>query len=342
MHVVSRKRARRSNVTITPSEEGGEDAPASRAVRNPALQLPTELIYAIVAIAIGEYIGDMMLLPCKILRWDPILILLHVSRTFRGCTIKLLRHLWGDTFIRESTSIIRNYNPTLSIFRQLTRKARNSPRSFTSRDEQPKLLSMRVVRHPISPLARIWSALIRNTAAANAVLANAEEDWTCVDFENVYAARDLQVITNSYFEIPAGVRPLLLVRVMYYAMTQAAIWTKLKALRATLSSVFRLLMLLVDAEEQIEIRAELPKITEDSVAQVSRDKHTSLADIFSLTVEDIPPMLTKHTNAVGLHVVLFLLVTVEAKDSRYAELCQMMRSYIASYLTDDERARFLR
>jgi hypothetical protein len=53
-------------------------------------------------------------------------------------------------------------------------------------------------------------------------------------------------------------------------------------------------------------------------------------------------MLTKHTNAVGLHVVLFLLVTVEAKDSRYAELCQMMRSYIASYLTDDERARFLR
>jgi len=176
-------------------------------------------------------------------------------------------------------SIIGNYKPTLSIFRQLTREARHEPRSFTSRDEQPKQLSARVVRHPISPLARIWSALIRNTAAANAVLAGAERDWTRVDFENVYAARDLQVITNSYFEIPAGVRPLLLVRVMYYAMTQAAIWTKreqvtpgpasylivfpifrllVKALRATLSSVFRLLTLLVNAEEQIEVRIYPP------------------------------------------------------------------------------------
>ena len=91
----------------------------------------------------------------------------------------------------------------------------------------------------------------------------------------------------------------------------------------------------------IQIRTELPKITEDSVAQVSRDKHESLADIFSLTVEDIPPMLTKHTIAVGLHMVLFLLDFVEAKDGNYVELCQMMRSYIASYLTDDERAQFL-
>jgi hypothetical protein len=124
-------------------------------------------------------------------------------------------------------SIIGNYKPTLSIFRQLTRGARNDPRSFASRDEQPKQLSARVVRHPISPLARIWSTLVHNTAAANTVLADAaERDWTCVDFEDVYAPRDLQVITNSYFEIPAGVRPLLLVRVMYYAMTQAAIWTK--------------------------------------------------------------------------------------------------------------------
>jgi hypothetical protein len=90
-----------------------------------------------------------------------------------------------------------------------------------------------------------------------------------------------------------------------------------------------------------QIRAELPKITEDSVAQVSRDKHESLADIFSLTVEDIPPMVSKHTAAVGLNMVLLLLDFVETKDGKYAELCQMMRSYIASYLTDDERTQFL-
>jgi hypothetical protein len=100
------------------------------------------------------------------------------------------------------------------------------PHSFTSRDDQPKLLSARVVRHPISPLARIWSAHIRNTASANAVLFDAEKDWRRVDFEVVYAAKDLQVIMNSYAEIPAGIRPLLLGRIMHCAMTQAAIWTK--------------------------------------------------------------------------------------------------------------------
>ena len=137
----------------------------------------------------------------------------------------------------------------------------------------------------------------------------------------------------------------------------------MKALSATVSSVFRLLTLLVEAGGQIEvrvllrvdwlhlsrsihkhcqIRSELPRITEDSVAQVSRDKHASLAGIFSLTVEDIPPMLSKHAAAVGLDMVLFLLELVESEGTMYAELCQMMRSYIASYLTDTERARYLR
>lgn len=91
-----------------------------------------------------------------------------------------------------------------------------------------------------------------------------------------------------------------------------------------------------------QIRSELPRISEDSVAQVSRDKHASLAGIFSLTVDDIPPMLAKHATAVGLDMVLFLLELVETEGATYGELCKMMRSYIASYLTDAERARYLR
>jgi hypothetical protein len=67
------------------------------------LLLPTELIYTILAISIGDYMGDMMLLPSKILKWDAIMTFLHVSRSFRGCIIKLLYHLWGETFIRERT-----------------------------------------------------------------------------------------------------------------------------------------------------------------------------------------------------------------------------------------------
>ena len=88
------------------------------------------------------------------------------------------------------------------------------------------------MRHPISPLARIWSALIRNTAAANAVLLDAENDnhRIQVDFEDVYVADDLQTITDSYTEIPEGIRSQLLGQVMHRVMTEAAIWTKRECL----------------------------------------------------------------------------------------------------------------
>jgi hypothetical protein len=101
MRIKLGKRPRRSNATATAVSVAPTSG--SRAVWNPALRLPTELIYSIAAITIGDYIGDMMLLPDEDLHWDAIMTLLHVSRTFRGCTIELLYHLWGDTFIRERT-----------------------------------------------------------------------------------------------------------------------------------------------------------------------------------------------------------------------------------------------
>ena len=123
-------------------------------------------------------------------------------------------------------SVIGNYKPTHFIFRELSRQARTAPHSFTCQNVPPKLLSARVVRHPISPLARIWSALIRNTAAANVVLLDAEKDWRHVDFEDVYPEKDVQIIMESYAEIPAGIRPLLQGRIIHSVMTQAAIWKK--------------------------------------------------------------------------------------------------------------------
>ncbi|KAI0259932.1 hypothetical protein BC834DRAFT_590042 [Gloeopeniophorella convolvens] len=313
-------------------------------VPKPALRLPIELIYTILAMSMGDYLSEIMLeCPPVADDWDATLTFLHVSRSFRSCTIKLLYHLWGDTFIHERTSALSNYKPTYATFRRLTRLARTKPLSFSAgaAHEKPRELSARAVRHPISPLARIWAALVRNTAAANAVLADADNDRVHVDFEDVYVAEDLQVVAESYAEVPAGVRALLLGRVMHCTMTQAAIWTKLKALSATVTSVFRFLTLLLEAGGQLELRAELPEITEDAVAQVSRDKHASLADVFSLAVEDIPPMLAKHAVAVGLDMVLFLLELVESEGNAYVELCQMMRSYIASYLTESEREHYL-
>jgi hypothetical protein len=98
---MSRKRVRRSNTAS--SIAASEDAPGLERKEKITLQLPTELIYTILAISMGDYLGDMMLYPSMIQKWDATLTLLHVSRTFRGCMIHLLYHLWGDTFIHERT-----------------------------------------------------------------------------------------------------------------------------------------------------------------------------------------------------------------------------------------------
>jgi hypothetical protein len=90
-----------------------------------------------------------------------------------------------------------------------------------------------------------------------------------------------------------------------------------------------------------QILIELPKFTEDSIAQISRDKHASLAELFSLAVEDIPPMLRKHATAVGLDTVLPWLNFVEKRGGEYVDLCQTMRGHIASHLTEDERLKYL-
>lgn len=123
-------------------------------------------------------------------------------------------------------SVIENYKTTLYIFRQLSRQARSAPHGFTTQDPPPRYFSARVVRHPITPLARIWSTLIRNTATGNALLEDAAKSWTPGDFEEVYAEEDVQLIKDSYAEIPAGIRPLLLGHIIHFVMKQAALWTK--------------------------------------------------------------------------------------------------------------------
>lgn len=70
--------------------------------------------------------------------------------------------------------------------------------------------------------------MIRNTAAANAALQDADTEWFRADFGEVYTEKDLQIIRESYAEIPAGVRPLLQGRVMHSVLVQAAFWKKRK------------------------------------------------------------------------------------------------------------------
>jgi hypothetical protein len=114
--VIPQKRARLDDTIGSLAPTASEDVSASRAAQNTALSLPTELIYTILAISIGDYLADMMLYPSKIMPWDAILTFLHVSRSFRGSTIKMLYHLWGETFIRQRTRY-SNVGP-LSALRQ--------------------------------------------------------------------------------------------------------------------------------------------------------------------------------------------------------------------------------
>jgi len=60
---------------------------------------------------------------------------------------------------------------------------------------------------------------------ANAVLLGAKKDRR-IDFADVYTVKDLEMIIESYTDIPAGIRSLLLGHVMNRVMTQAVIWTK--------------------------------------------------------------------------------------------------------------------
>ena len=135
---------------------------------------------------------------------------------------------WQVPLTARTHSVIGNYKPTHSIFRQLTHEACRAPRNFAYQNVPPRLHSARVARHPISPIARIWSAVIRNTAAANAALQDADTEWFRADFGEVYTEKDLQIIRESYAEIPAGVRPLLQGRVMHSVLVQAAFWKKRK------------------------------------------------------------------------------------------------------------------
>lgn len=57
-----------------------------------------------------------------------------------------------------------------------------------------------------------------------------------------------------------------------------------------------------------QICARLPKITEDEAEQRSQDMHRTLADSYSLSIEEIPPMGWEHATVVGMYRVLPLLL----------------------------------
>jgi hypothetical protein len=118
----------------------------------------------------------------------------------------------------------------LKIFRELLQEAISHPHHFTRGYNPPELLSKPVVRRPKSPLARILSTLVRNTAAGNTLIKESKPEWRRGDFKSVYSKEDVQVLEDSFAAIPAGMREMLAGRIMDDARKQAAFWTKGEAL----------------------------------------------------------------------------------------------------------------
>jgi hypothetical protein len=86
-------------------------------------------------------------------------------------------------------------------------------------------------------------------------------------------------------------------------------------------------------------------MTEDSIVQTSQEMHADYADAFSIAVEDIPPLLPNHITAVGLNKVLPLLKLAEDCEDEggvFADFSRVMRSHIASNLTENERVQYLK
>ena len=76
--------------------------------------------------------------------------------------------------------------------------------------------------------------------------------------------------------------------------------------------------------------------------QTSQEMHADYADAFSIAVEDIPPLLQNHITAVGLDKVLPLLKLAEEEGVVFSDFSRIMRSHIASNLTENERVQYLK
>ncbi|KAI0059035.1 hypothetical protein BV25DRAFT_1829340 [Artomyces pyxidatus] len=305
---------------------------------NERLRLPTELLYDIIATSLGDFVSDLILSPVAA-EWDAISSFLHVSRSFRGCTIRLLYHLWGDTFIHEQTRVLSNYKPTLSIFIRLSKLARDSPGEFL-RERKPKLLSERVIRHPLSPLARLWSCLIRNTANANALLA----DCDGCQPESVFSLPDFEAMKASYDGLPEGVRHLLLGRVMRHIILRAATWFKLNALAVSVNNIFRMIFMMAFSDipwQAFRFEISGPMNSDADVSVQSRILHEKIAALFSITADDLPSLTLGEIQAIGLDEAMVLLSVIEAEHDGRATFCRYLKGFLAAHLTDHERARHM-
>lgn len=82
----------------TKSQATSSSPPKDAPVFHPPVSLPTGLVHEIVEHVFGVFLGDLDFDPSTAEYWDVGLACLHISRSFRACTTRILERYWGDEF----------------------------------------------------------------------------------------------------------------------------------------------------------------------------------------------------------------------------------------------------
>ncbi|THH07327.1 hypothetical protein EW146_g9356 [Bondarzewia mesenterica] len=329
--------------------------------------LPNELLHNIIASALGDWYYDLILYSKHTVDdddddWDAILVLLHVSRKFRECMIKLLHQLWGESFIDNP---MKQLQADTSIYRRLSRVAHHTPADFFM-PSRPKIFQERSVRRPLSPITRLWTCMLKNIAGENAYVQFL--DWA--PHGDIYCTDSLDVVRKEYDAIPAGVRYLLLERVMRHAVVKHALWLRLDGLKRLIEAVFRMVFFMTDtitvsffflpsklARLFVNHPLTLLVILSEKKTRESRSTtfdgalptpseirdwsikvHASVARKCGVAVEDLPEVTRAELVAVGLSDALELLDIYEMELAPGTETCQLARDCLAIHLTEKERS----
>ncbi|ETW85379.1 hypothetical protein HETIRDRAFT_115311 [Heterobasidion irregulare TC 32-1] len=72
-------------------------------------QLPVELLDEIIIFVLGDYFRDLILVPQPSESWSAVFSLLQTSHTFRACTLRILRYVFGGSLTDSEDRIIRQY-----------------------------------------------------------------------------------------------------------------------------------------------------------------------------------------------------------------------------------------
>lgn len=120
----------------------------------------------------------------------------------------------------SSDRTVKNFHPTIRIFRRLSRLARDLPEQYFT----PTIRNI-LCQQATSPCTMVWARFLVNIALETQQLKETQDDRR---LKHVFCRTELKEMIQKYYEVPRCVRPAILGRVLYYAVLRSAVWMKSK------------------------------------------------------------------------------------------------------------------